>query len=292
MKYVKSHNARVRVSGHYVTGVLSSEFGIDFNKGDVRNLGESRNYESVILPEQTYNASFEWFLSRYSIEPYLLGTGKFTNPFTRDYNFEYIDTNGRAILSGAYINQYSVSAAVGEIPKASITLDCNQVFRNTGERLSITDDFGHSFRPMRPSEIKITSFGAAPDTTNYCIQSFDLSLNIARTPITQLGTGIPSHRVPQIPIPAELTFSILQNEYATDNLNTGIWGLNNTLSTGNFTINLVDTGNLTNLKYSLPRMTFSKANETLSIDGLSELSLTYIGNVTTGVFQITTGSAP
>ena len=117
-------------------------------------------------------------------------------------------------FNGGYINSYSCSCAVGEIPSLNFGITA---YKNTGGSVASlgkgaeTDD---AFVVATPGSIILNVNGY---TTN-AIQSFDFSITINRQPFQLIGDMQPVHFLIEYPIEINCEFVMTVSDYQARNL--------------------------------------------------------------------------
>jgi len=155
----------------------------------------------------------------------------------------YTKTNTGVIgLGNAFLTSYSINAAVGEIPKASVDLEALNVRVygtvdsgspvpgiNATNGTSLTGIFmlplatsmtGTSqYSALRPGDITLSMTGANGfNNDNLKVQDFTLSFDLARTPLQKLGNRFAFAREINFPVTASLEVNAEVGEIVSGNL--------------------------------------------------------------------------
>lgn len=254
--------------------VQSANYGGQFNRVDVNQFGQLGKIDSLVLDSPTFTLDYEYFIHNgyneaaagFSIgsdfsTPFLSGqtitdtginstaagaiSGRnyfiLSTPEGTDANFRDISAgSGNSIISigNAWVTDYNVSAAVGSIPSATITVEgfngaCTAYTNRTG-RLPAVDSEGEratgsytlptpgtgsllGATALRPGDI-VLSLGdsailtdledSAPGTGAH-IQSFSISVPIGRSTLQRLGSNYGYAKEIDFPVNIDVSVSAL-----------------------------------------------------------------------------------
>ena len=169
-----------------------------------------------------------------------------------NYSEDQAKCNGTIGIGNGFISSYSVTAAVGDIPSASVTVDANNIMFATGSsginnpavtkdgcRASgtvsipasttgdlqvaalrpgdVTMDFGTADLPMGGAVLPGSS-SEATGRTAVNIQNFTLDLPISRTAMNRLGDPYAFSREIEFPVNASLSVSAMLADIESGNL--------------------------------------------------------------------------
>ena len=233
-----------------------------------------------------------------------------------NYSESAANCNGVIGIGNGFVSAYSVTAAVGDIPSASITVDANNILFATGSsgiqnpavnssgcKASGTVDIPHSSTgdmtvvALRPGDVHMdfgtTDLqmggailpGTSSDTARKSainIQNFTLDMPIGRTPIQRLGDSYAFAREIDFPVNATLSVSAQLADIESGNLTDLICGNNKrTITVDMNTCSVGDTcsAGTTNLKFQLKNAEIESQNFTSSIGANKTVDLTFVGQV-------------
>lgn len=160
-----------------------------------------------------YNGNF-------TINSLLVSTDQFLQ-YTGNLGFNgYIvesksNTNKSYSFTSGYLTTYTQRCAIGEIPQITTSID---VFGNLG-RLPLSSDVISSIsNSVSTLQLQVPGPGCIslsfPEFNTNALQSYELTLNIPRVPIYMLGNQSPTEINIKYPVQVNLSFDILQNDFA------------------------------------------------------------------------------
>ena len=258
--------------------VQSANYGGQFSRVDVNQFGQLGKIDSLVLDSPTVTLDYEYFIHNgynehiagFSIgndfsTPFLSGQ-TVTDPASnataagassgRNYYIlstpEGTDANFRTIASGsgnsifsignAWVTDYNVSAAVGSIPTASITVEgfngaCTAYTNRTGRLPSVdsvgarstgtytlptpTTGTGMGATALRPGDIQLILGDSAMFTdlddvdpgTSAHIQSFSISVPLSRSTLQRLGSNYGYAKEIDFPVNIDVSVSALAADF-------------------------------------------------------------------------------
>jgi hypothetical protein len=159
-----------------------------------------------------------------------------------DANF-YNGTSGVIGVGNGFVTSYSINAAVGEIPTATVDLEALNIriysdaeaasevpSVNPANGLAIedtyftlpaghTDDNGGQVTALQPGDIEFTPAGTMGyDEANLKVQDFTLSFDLSRTPLQKLGSKFAFSREIDFPVTAKLDINAEVGDLSDDSL--------------------------------------------------------------------------
>ncbi len=196
------------------------------------------------------------------------------------FDFSIKDLVGENILSGAYLNSYTLNAEIGALAKGSVTYDCDiYAFNNTGV-LTMNDQSSDFFGVYQPRHMSVSSsFGDGLNSSGFCIQKFEISLQISRNAKSVLGNRYAFTRYPQLPVNGTASFSIIKNSI------TGIDFSQLVLDKGTLTFKLND-GFANEKQYIITDCSLEKIQESHDLDQNAMLDFSYVFSLTTGTVNV------
>ncbi len=115
---------------------------------------------------------------------------------------------GTTTISKAYLTNYSLNFDAGELAKGSFSYEGGEISTHSSSEFTETSD---TFNVFAPKSLSVTSnFLEGIDSTNYAIQSCDISLPISRTPIVRVGQRVAKIRIPELPAEGSVSFSVIK----------------------------------------------------------------------------------
>ena len=114
----------------------------------------------------------------------------------------------------AFVNSYSCSCAVGELPILSCGITA---YGDSGGGLTSkprTSEKSDNIVIATPGSLSLDVFGH----NSNAIQSFNLSIAISREPINVIGKSKPAHYVTSFPIEVDCQFVLLVQDYSSSKL--------------------------------------------------------------------------
>lgn len=271
--------------------VQSANYSFEITRKDVNQFGQLARIDALVLQSPTVSLDMSYYLAdgfnESALGFYMQGTGGPAGP-TGEGNFAsgqmvsssglnfYIVTDSEGVdlnydnspataLSGkgvigvgnGFITDYTVNAAVGDLPTVSVSVEGlgfnastyavngtvtgfntpainpalgTKLFTGTGDYVKLPlPTTGDGVTALRPGDISLsfggfTGTGGTPTSTidgssdAVNIQSVSLSLPMSRTPIERLGSRFAFARVTDFPVTATMTVNALVNEVQARNL--------------------------------------------------------------------------
>ena len=224
--------------------------------------------------------------------------------------------NGTIGIGNGFISAYSITAAVGDLPSASVTVNANNILFATGSsgiqnpavsssgcKAAGTVDIPHSstgnmnVAALRPGDVHLdfgtTDLqmggailpGSSADTatrSSINIQNFTLDLPIGRTPIQRLGDSYAFAREIDFPVNATMSVSAQLADIESGNLTDLICG--NNKRDIKINMNTCSVGDncsegTHNLQFELRNAEIESQNFTSSIGANKTVDLTFVGQV-------------
>jgi hypothetical protein len=251
-----------------LTRVQSFDEDFSRNLTDVNQFGNLAAIDRIEVEAPTVNASLSYYITDGSNEKYLGLTvtpnggavnvsciSGILNKSTDEKNYYLLiadegnDANGYNGNSGiigvgnGFITSYSVNAAVGEIPTATVDMEALniRIYSNvTGAsqvpavnpvnglpittaqfRLPVgqTNDNVSQVTALQPGDIEFTPVGTVGyDEENLKVQDFTLSFDLARTPLQKLGSKFAFSREIDFPVTATLEINAEVGDLKDGNL--------------------------------------------------------------------------
>ena len=284
--YLLADGKNERTLGFIVDGAVNTTSGIMANRRD------EQNYYILTVPEG--------------------------NDATQaaEYSEDQRKCNGVIGIGNGFISAYSITAAVGDIPSASVTVDANNILFATGSSgianpavnssgckaggtviipNSTTGDL--TVAALRPGDVHL-DFGTADlqmggailpgsdaETANrnaVNIQNFTLDLPIGRTAMNRLGDSYAFAREIDFPVNATMSVSAMLADIESGNLVDAICGnRKRDISVSMNTCAVGDncTKGTQNLKFVLKNAELESQNFTSSIGANKTVDLTFVGQI-------------
>jgi len=243
--------------------IQSANYGFQVTRQDVNQYGNLAAIDRIILEQPTVNLDYSYYLNSGENEKNLgltLSTSKgafadilsgvdtnvknyyiLVSPEGTDAN---VDTGiatgqGKVIgLGNAFLTSYQMSAAVGEIPTASVNAEALNMRFYTGTAafntpaVNPTDGqnltasitipapvSGSGFSALRPGDITLTIDGSRGlDKTDLKVQSVSMSIDVARDPIQKLGSKFAFTKEITWPVTAKMTVESILGDLEASNL--------------------------------------------------------------------------
>lgn len=211
---VHSSDTQVFLNNTRLTGIQSVSFDTEKQFTELPKLGQFRTQDRILNANQTTNLKLDFILAASVINDPFFGFQQSGILSVEKFNFKIIDTVGENLISGAYLSNYSLNFAVGEIPKGSVGYDADTITFNNTNYLTSSSQSNDSFTVFRPQEITVSSnfnLGEGINSQSYCVQTASISFDISRTPITRIGERIPRYRYPATNVKGQVSFSIIKN---------------------------------------------------------------------------------
>jgi len=132
-----------------------------------------------------------------------------------------VDISGEAKSSAstfafteAFVDSYSCSCAVGELPTISCSMTAYGDSGGGVSALPISSEPDGDIIIATPGSLELDVFGHSSNA----IQSFELSMNISREPVSIIGQKKPEHYIVDFPIQVDCAFELIIQDYASSDL--------------------------------------------------------------------------
>ena len=249
--------------GHAETGtqlirVQEANYSFDMNRTDVNQFGNLAAIDRVIIEQPTVSLDFSYYVSSgenesllgFNLDGATSAVTNFLNATSDVKNYHiYIQEEGadaslgetgtaKSIgLGNGTLTNYTLDAAVGDMPTANLTAECfNMRFYDavTGEKPSINPldgtnqggDFllpqpssGDGYSCLRHGDIMVTISGTKGLVTgDLKVQNFSFALGLDREPIQKLGTKFNFSREITFPVTPTLSFDAIIGDVSASNL--------------------------------------------------------------------------
>ena len=245
-------------TGTQLMRVQEANYSFDMNRTDVNQFGNLAAIDRVIIEQPTVSLDFSYYVSSgenegnlgFNLDGRTTAINNFLNATEDVKNYYiYIQNEGSDASDGATgsakaiglgngtLTNYTLDAAVGDMPTASLTAECfNMRFYDavTGQKPSvrITDgamqggDFrltqptsGDGYSCLRHGDISCWLSGTQGLVTgDLKLQNFSLGLGIDREPIQRLGTKFNFSREIVFPVTPTLSFDAVMGDIEAANL--------------------------------------------------------------------------
>ena len=245
-------------TGVQLMRVQEANYSFDMNRTDVNQFGNLAAIDRVILEQPTVSLDFSYYVSSgenegnlgFNLDGRESAIKNFLNATEDVKNYYiYVDSEGNDANNGTTgtaksiglgngtLTNYTMDAAVGDMPTASLTAECfNMRFYDaaTGEKPSVrvTDglmqggDFrlptpvsGDGYSCLRHGDIFCSLSGTQGLVTgDLKLQNFSLGLGIDREPIQRLGTKFNFSREIVFPVTPTLSFDAVMGDIEAANL--------------------------------------------------------------------------
>jgi hypothetical protein len=275
---VHSSDSQIFVNNVKLTGIQS--FSIDSSRDftELPALGSLGTVDRIMNSNQTIGVSLNFIPA--DNKALLGGERDVNDPFfshttgglisVDNFDLKFKDIAGQTEVGNCYLTSYSIKGAVNEMVNGSIAYEGDVITFNTGTYSTYSDQSDDDYTVFRPQEITInTDLKEGVNTSSYCIQSFDFTVPIQRTPVKRLGQRTPSFRYPTFPVNGDLKFSILKNKLTGCDLSPLV------LEKGNITINLNDLGKDTIVEYNLSNCSLVSVSESQDLDSNATFDFGY-----------------
>ena len=285
---VQPYNQLVYVNGTGISGIYSIDGSYGVSESNVNFIGFGY---ITGLPNAPLEGQFNIRRSLISEDPFLNLTGDgadyafsgsvfYENPNIGGSLTNWTQSGSFGFYSG-YLNSYSISCSVGEIPKVSATI---AVFGDLGTGI---DAKGHA--PVDNPQIKVPNQGSISLSCNKSstnqITSFQYELTTPRHPIYTLPTASTAagaepgewpQRVPSqvdiiYPIEATANFTMLIDDYKTKNLFDSLTGVH----TDDVSISINDENSSNIVSFDLSSSRLVSENVISSVGEPLQVNLTY-----------------
>ena len=272
---------RMWETGVQLHRVTEANYGFEIARTDVNQFGQLAAIDRIILEQPTVTLDFTYYLmsgenerqlgfytegDASAITDFLKGEGDVRNYFIYVASegvdaveaISQLQDDGTTLATGpnakciglgnGTLTNYTVDASVGEMPTASLTLECfNMRFYpdTTGQKPTIKPEdgtnLGGHFRLQAPDSgtgyaclrhgdilVDVANKGVKGLVeTDLKIQNFSLSLDLDREPIQKLGTKFNFSREMVFPITPTLTMDAIMGDIQAGNLADVVGGTDN-----------------------------------------------------------------
>ena len=248
--------------------VTEANYGFEITRTDVNQFGQLAAIDRIILEQPTVTLDFTYYLqsgeneknmgfntdgSASAITEFLKGEGDVRNYYiyVAAEGADAVEAGGGADggiidnattskcigLGNGTLTNYTVDAAVGDMPTASVTLECfNMRFYDTvtgqkptikpedgtnlgGDFQLLQPDSGTGYSCLRHGDVDCSISGTKGlNVSDLKLQNFSLSLDLDREPIQKLGTKFNFSREIVFPVTPTVTFDAIMGDIAAANL--------------------------------------------------------------------------
>lgn len=245
-------------TGVQLMRVQEANYSFDMNRTDVNQFGNLAAIDRVILEQPTVSLDFSYYVQSgenedqlgFNMDGQTSAIKNFLNATEDVKNYHiYVESEGDDASNGttgtakniglgnATLTNYTLDAAVGDMPTASLTAECfNMRFYDacTGEKPTINPTNGQNqggdFRLPQPSSgdgysclrhgdiFAIISGTKGLVTGDLKLQNFSFALGLDREPIQRLGTRFNFSREITFPITPTLSFDAVMGDIEAGNL--------------------------------------------------------------------------
>ena len=341
------------VSGHQLHRVDTLSFDMDLAgaRQDVREFGQLARIGTVSLTEINPSLSFGYFLGDGENELALgfskskTGAGGFTGQMASGmlvedailsernlfvltateggdaFNTDVYETEAQSHdvvgFGNCFVNSYSASFNVGEIPRADVEMQASNIVFWTGMhsglyspslnlegerdftgvvKLPAPDTGNMDTLVLRPQDVSISfskqgmitgdgavkGIGGATSFNNLPVQTASIELPLAREVIESLGSELAYAKVLEFPIDVTLSVSALVREFGAGALEYALTGTAGNIET-DVTLNVTN-GATTRMKYQMKKAVLDNQSFSQGLDDNETVDLTFsaqIGGATT-----------
>ena len=274
--------------------VTEANYGFEITRTDVNQFGQLAAIDRIILEQPTVTLDFTYYLmsgqnekimgfntegDASAITEFLKGEGDVRNYYiyVASEGLDAVEAGGGADdgdgildnttsskcigLGNGTLTNYTVDAAVGDMPTASVTLECfNMRFYNTitGQKPTIKPedgtnlggDFilrqptsGTGFSCLRHGDVDVSISGTQGVVkSDLKLQNFSLSLDLDREPIQKLGTKFNFSREIVFPVTPTVTMDAIMGDIEANNLADMVVGGTDTEFNIHLNLNAPDAG--------------------------------------------------
>lgn len=265
---IHSSDTQIFINGNRLKGVSDFSFSKNRETLDLRGLQSLEVDNRINQTIDSTEANLNWVLGNGINDPFFdIGISGVAS--IEKFLIEAKDTVGTNILSGAYLNSYEVSAAVGDLVNGSISYEVDSHSWNTG-KLTYSDQTEDFNQPFLPKSIVVLPSGieCGVSSSGMSIQSLNFTIPITRKIVKKIGSGIPKARYPEFPIIGDLSFSVLKNTL------TGMSGAV-VLDKGSMIISMSDCSHNGQKTYSFENCNLISFSENLDLEGNSIIDFNY-----------------
>jgi hypothetical protein len=264
-------DTRVYVNNILLTGISDCAIDTERSYEDLRSFGRYDVVNRIVKSDQVPKVNISWILGEGSSDPFFdhQNSGLIS---VEKFDIKKRDIVGENIVSGAFITSYSVNASVGDIVTAQAQYEGSTYsFSDTGalDRGIQTNDSGRSFIP---SKITVSSNFGEGQVAPFPIQSFQISVSIPRSPFKTIGSLVPQYRIPNLPVEASISFSVIKNEITGMNFAPII------LEKGSFEFEMKSCANI-GKKYTVDNCSLASISESINLDGNATVDFSYISSL-------------
>jgi hypothetical protein len=227
----QSEALAVGSSQTFLTRVQSINYSFSVGRTDVNQFGELAAIDRVVLEQPTVSMDFSYILHGTANEAALgfvtdgsdsciarILEGKTASPVVDEQDYfvalaaDGVDAaagtpvNSNIKIPSGFITSYSASGSVGEFPTATINIEALDMQIGSAiigaETVTASAAGSADSYVLRPGEIdlNIAAFGGTVH-----LQSFTLTVDMSREPISRLGSNFPFARVISFPLNATLS---------------------------------------------------------------------------------------
>jgi len=278
MAIVRVHSSDVQVFVNDQRIPAINSLGVNSTKEnhDIPRLGVSHITDKILGPNQNSTIALEAILTTGAtgIDPFysfqqmqsgFLSTGKF--------EFKVKDLAGVTTISGASLTSYTVDGSVGEaVSETTQYIGDGAIFTPAGALVTdnqSTDQFGGFFVPQKIQITTSTNGEEGIDSDSLYIQSFSLSVDVGKNPVTRLGTRTPQFRYPEMPANGSLDFKVIKNKVTGINISSLV------CSSGVIKIDLKDNENNSVIDFTTSGCSLESIDETTRLDDNTEIAFSY-----------------
>jgi hypothetical protein len=199
----------VYIKGERIRGVQSCSGGWTAPETYVNALGYDGGFIGNVV-EESLQANFD--VERLMISPHDPITSLLADE-QMSGEVAYGDGKNFA-FNGGFITSYSCACAIGEIPSLNFSLLAYGQSGGSVPAEARTPELDDSIIIAHPGSILLDVDGFETNR----IQSFEVSVNIERTPYNIIGQLQPSEFIMQFPIQVDCTFSMHVDDYESSNM--------------------------------------------------------------------------
>lgn len=270
-------DSRVYVNNILLTGVSNCDITTERSYEDLVTFGQYDIADRITTSNQTPKASLSWILGESSNDPFFdfQGSGIVS---VEKFDIKKRDLVGENIVSGGFLTSYSVNGSVGNFISASAEYEgLGYSFSSTGSLTGVnqTED---SYPAFIPSKITISGDFPEGDLAAFPIQSFNISVPIPRSPLKVIGGLVPDYRIPNLPIEAAVSFSVIKNDI------TGMDFAPIILEKGEFSFDMRSCNDVGKI-YRVANCSLVDISESIGLDGNATIDFNYVSSLSTGSFS-------
>lgn len=326
--------------------VQSANYSFDISRQDVNQYGQLARIDSIILDPPTVSLDFSYYVTDganeaalgFSVSGQGAGNVNFISGLIanqdvpQEKNYFIATASGGNDLVGygtssrefigignGVVASYSVDAAVGDLPTASVTVEGSNMAMGVGTVPNVTINkangnilqttpnaiaaavSGSNVSALRPGDITVTvtgGIGVNLNANNYKTTSASMSFDLAREDINKLGSKFAFAKEIDFPINVSFTCDGILADLSTQD----ITGLHDVVATDSATYDLVMTLNApyagrSGIQYTLKGAKLDNQSFSSSIGDNKTLSMTFSAQLggpqdtTNGLFAQIVGAA-